>query len=337
MRAVLPKLPGEEAEIFNSFVAKLSNISEEQAAITQKSGEPGTSVSPHLLDFSGLRLDWLRLQIYLFIPTSPLNLVDNRRLVEHMHSTIFHTKLVDYLDELLRLVCDLSIFHFYPEIHTDFFNQCLRNPSQLRFAIVFPSLCARFTMACHDLCPEERAIIGQVAVRMAANQCQVLAERVCLYLLARVDKFGELADQLAPQNGVQLLIEDKPTGKKKKHKNKSNYRGHATFLNGLNGGLGGGNTGNSGSQSDSKRVRGVAPGPNGFGVGDLPGSESFRRSREEQTPFDKTLFTLSQLCFTVNHHCELHVFDQVIVPREILQLELQTQLIEVLSKYTTLV
>ncbi|CAL8091623.1 unnamed protein product [Calicophoron daubneyi] len=321
---VLSRLPSEEATMLSSISKQLSNLSDEPML---QDGSQSSADQFIMFDFSGIRLDWLRLQASLSCKNSPVMLADHHRLVEHLHSTIFHTKLVDYLDELLRLVSDMSIFSFYPSHFSDLFTHCLLCPAQLRFTIVFPSLCSHAIQACHDLCPEERTFLGRSSVHMAHHFCQKIADRVCADLLTRVDEFGNLADQLAPQNSVPWLGEGNQT-KKKKGKSTTQPNRSATD-NGISATV---------ATESSKLKQPIFPGKlasNSAGdVCFVPGTESFRRNREEQTPNDKTLFGLSQLCQAVNHYRELAVYDQIINPREVLQNEIQIRLIDVLASYT---
>ncbi|KAK4469709.1 hypothetical protein MN116_006617 [Schistosoma mekongi] len=305
---ILPHLNNEEAVIVTSISKQLCEIAD-NPIVHETNLSPMQSTN---FDFSGIRLDWLRLQACLSCEASVVNLNDYRRLVEHMNSTILHTKLVDYLDELLRLVSDMSIFIFYPTKFTELFSNCRICPAQLRFTIVFPSICSQAIQACHDLCPEERSHVGRNAASMCRHFCQEIAENICLYLFNRIDEFGNMADQLAPRNAVPWLMDEKPTKKNKKPV--INTRQNMDTITSAGG-------------VDSRKTRRYN-GPVNIGTTNkltslnnmsidsrfIPGIESFRYNREEQTVNDKTLFGLSQLCYSVNHHRELLVFDQVINP-----------------------
>lgn len=61
-------------------------------------------------DFRGIRLDWFRLQAYATSNRTGLNLKKNRELAALINQIVFHTKMVDYLDEMLIETSDLSIF-----------------------------------------------------------------------------------------------------------------------------------------------------------------------------------------------------------------------------------
>ncbi len=63
-----------------------------------------------LFDFRGLRLDWYRFQAYTSVSKGGLMVRDHRDLARHMNTIIFHTKMVDYLDEILVEASDISIY-----------------------------------------------------------------------------------------------------------------------------------------------------------------------------------------------------------------------------------
>lgn len=63
-----------------------------------------------IFDFQGLRIDWFRLQASTSVAKSPLPLLEKRELASLLDNIIFHSKMVDYLDEILVETSDLSIF-----------------------------------------------------------------------------------------------------------------------------------------------------------------------------------------------------------------------------------
>lgn len=74
-----------------------------------------------LFDLRALRLDWFRVQAYCssIIPsggyssnTSKLNLFEHRQLASQLDTAAHHTRMVDYLDEMLVDTSDLSLFWY---------------------------------------------------------------------------------------------------------------------------------------------------------------------------------------------------------------------------------
>ncbi|CAG2121653.1 unnamed protein product, partial [Medioppia subpectinata] len=63
----------------------------------------------------------------------------------------------------------------------------------------------------------------------------------------------------------------------------------------------------------------------GFQEEDKPGSESYRRSREELTTMDKLHMALTELCFAINYCGTILVWDHTFAPREYLTQHLETR------------
>ena len=105
----------------------------------------------------GLRLDWARLQSYLYSGSGKTNVLEQQRDLAALLNTIsFHTRMVDNLDEMIIETSDLSMFCFYSKFFEDNFQMCLEFPAQNRFIIAFPLICGHFSNITNDLCPEER-------------------------------------------------------------------------------------------------------------------------------------------------------------------------------------
>lgn len=315
LRPVLCRLPMNEVDIFNSMLTQLVEVEDKIASNTA-------------YEFTSLGLDWLRLQATLSAKDSPLVLADCHRLVEHLHSTIFHTRLVDQLDDLLRQVSDLSIFFFYRKKFEELFNSSLTYPSQLRYVGVFPTLCSAFTHACHKMCPKEHFFIGRIGADMSKMFCHKLTDSICNVFFTRMEQLCDLAEQLAPLNSVSKLLEDRTATKKRETTEET---GKYSELNGY--------VPASQQTTNPKRSRGGAPskgGPPIIPAKVTPGAESLRRDRVEQTDLDKTLFTLSQLCATLTYRREVYTFDETFDPRMFLQSELQARLFNRISAYAVI-
>lgn len=67
-------------------------------------------VSEDSVDLRSLRLDWFRFQAYVSMSRSSFSLNSDRRLAVTMNTTIFHLKMIDLIDEMLRETSDLSIY-----------------------------------------------------------------------------------------------------------------------------------------------------------------------------------------------------------------------------------
>lgn len=93
-------MPEEDSLLLDSTYANISTIHESQT-------------KTKVFDFRPLRLDWFRLQAYTSVSRYPFQLVtDLSPLAVCMNSIVYHTKMVDYLDQLLNETSDLSIFWY---------------------------------------------------------------------------------------------------------------------------------------------------------------------------------------------------------------------------------
>ncbi|VDN96393.1 unnamed protein product [Rodentolepis nana] len=292
------KLPRDEVEIFNGMLTQLREVEDVL-----------TSSAPRHCEFASLRLDWLRLQTVLFAKESPLPLVDCCRLATHLHSTTFHTRLIDQIEDLLRQVSDLSVYYFYWNKLEEVFNHSLVYPSQLRYSGVFLSMPASFTNTCHEMCPRERYLIGKTSGNLTRRFCRKLVDALCSSFFVHLEEMCNLAEQLAPQKSVPWLVEEKLMKKKSVEE----------------------------SGTMKKNKSGASGGQPAVNPIVMPGTESFRHNRIDQTSYDKTLFTLSQLCSALTFRKDLHAFEEVFDPRTVLQTELQLRIFEYLRPIVPIV
>lgn len=206
-------LSGYDAVVLNEKIQNLGGIPEDESIILSSfySTVAGLSVKQveenELFDFRGLRLDWLRLQAYSSIGKSPFHLRDNPQLARHINTMVFHTKMVDYLDEMLVETSDLSIYCFYTHIFENQFRQCMEFPAQHRYSIAFPMVCAHFMQATHELCPEERHSIGTTSVQYAHWYLKEMSEEVNQVITAICEEQCMLADRLLPKNGAAIIAQ----------------------------------------------------------------------------------------------------------------------------------
>ncbi|ELV10493.1 Nck-associated protein 1-like protein [Tupaia chinensis] len=135
--------PEEESIIMSSFVSTLSSLNLKQV-------DNGDT-----FEFSGLRLDWFRLQAYTSVAKAPLHLHENPDLAKVMNLIVFHSRMLDSVDKMLVETSDLSTFCFHLRTFEKMFAMTLEEPTMLRYAIAFPLICAHFVHCTHEMCPEE--------------------------------------------------------------------------------------------------------------------------------------------------------------------------------------
>ncbi|KAJ6644724.1 hypothetical protein lerEdw1_013614 [Lerista edwardsae] len=180
--------PEEESVIMSSFVSSLSSLTIKQVEEKEK------------FDFTGLRLDWFRLQAYTSVLKAPLQLRENHDIAKVMNLIVFHTKMLDSVEELLVETSDLSIFCFYVRLMEKLFTSTMEEPSMLRYAIAFPLLCASFSNAVNPLCPEEYPHLRGGALGICGAFLEEMSRQATTCILDASAEQCKLSEQLLPKH-----------------------------------------------------------------------------------------------------------------------------------------
>lgn len=262
--------PEDESIILSSLCSTIANLSVKQVEDNE------------IFDFQGLRLDWFRLQASTSVSKSPLPLIEKRDLASLLDTVVFHTKMVDYLDEILVETSDLSIFCFYNKIFEDQFHMCLEFPAQNRYIIAFPLICNHFQSCTHDLCPEERHHIRERSLSVVNMFLEEMAKEAKNIITTICDEQCTMSDKLLPKHCALPIAQI--VNRKKKDKNK---------------------------KSIPEMTK--------------PGTESYRKTREELTTMDKLHMALTELCFALNYCATINVWEYTFAPREYLHQHLENR------------
>jgi NCK-associated protein 1 len=91
-------LPEDEAILLSSFQSTISALSVKQIENNES------------INLRPLRLDWFRFQTYTSVCKLPFSLMKNTSLAKLLNTVSFHSKLVDFIEELILETSDLSIF-----------------------------------------------------------------------------------------------------------------------------------------------------------------------------------------------------------------------------------
>ncbi|VDI73343.1 NCK-associated protein 1, partial [Mytilus galloprovincialis] len=219
-------LSGYDSVLLNQLIQNLAVCPEDESIILSSLYNTVASLTVKqveenvLFDFRGIRLDWFRLQAYTSVGKAALILKDHIDIAKHMNTICFHTKMVDYLDQMLVETSDLSIYCFYTQIYEHQFKQCMEFPAQHRFSIVFPMICAHFMNATHELCPEERHSIGTTSVQYTHWFLKEMSDEVNQVITAICEEQCMLSDKLLPKHSADTIIQTaqkkRPQDKKKK-------------------------------------------------------------------------------------------------------------------------
>ncbi|XP_064347143.1 nck-associated protein 1-like isoform X2 [Camelus dromedarius] len=266
--------PEEESIIMSSFVSTLSSLNPKQVDNGEK------------FEFSGLRLDWFRLQAYTSVAKAPLHLHENPDLAKVMNLIVFHSRMLDSVENMLVETSDLSIFCFHLRTFEKMFAMTLEEPAMLRYAIAFPLICAHFVQCTHEMCPEEYPHLKNHGLHHCNSFLEELAKQTGNCVLEICAEQRNLSEQLLPKHCATTIS---------KAKNKKTMKQRQTPRKG-----------------EPER--------------DKPGAESHRKNRSIVTNMDKLHLNLTELALTMNHVHSFSVFEHTIFPSEYLSSHLEARL-----------
>uniref|UniRef100_A0A8R1DFA0 Membrane-associated protein gex-3 n=1 Tax=Caenorhabditis japonica TaxID=281687 RepID=A0A8R1DFA0_CAEJA len=291
-RYYLQYVSSYDSIVATEMVNNMGGLSEDEAIILTDFANSIGNINSDT-DLRALRLDWFRFQAWTSPARSHFHLSKNRPFAVMMNTSVFHLKMIDLLDEMLRETSDLSIYCFYQKLAERHWLSCLQLPAQARYVLSFARLAGHYTSALHDMCPEEKTFITEKALA----QCNSVIEETCkqvTFVLERVaeHEFG-LAYQMTP-SAVAIRVVANVFREK----------------------------GTSGKQAAM-----AAAAAKDFIVA---GEESYRVDRQALTMPDKLQTTLLELCAALGAHRQIHVADHTFAPRTYLSQSLETKFVEML-------
>lgn len=198
--------PEEESVILSSLYSTASNLSVKQVEEND------------VFDFRAFRLDWFRLQTFMSVAKTSVRITDHVPLARLIDSMVFHTRVVDNLDEILVETSDLSIFCFYSKMFEDQFHMCLEFPAQNRYIIAFPLICSHFQNCTHEMCPEERHHIRERSLSVVNMFLDEMAKEAKNIITTICDEQCTMADSLLPKHCAKILSATASRKKKDKIK-----------------------------------------------------------------------------------------------------------------------
>ncbi|OBS77371.1 hypothetical protein A6R68_16212 [Neotoma lepida] len=287
--------PEEESVIMSSFVSTLSSLSLKQVENEDK------------FDFSGLRLDWFRLQAYTSVLKAPLHLHENPDLAKVMNLIIFHSQMLDSVEKMLVETSDLSIFCFHLRTFEKMFAMTLEEPSMLRYTIAFPLICAHFVHCTHEMCPEEYPHLKNHGLHHCNSFLEELAKQTSNCVLEICAEQRNLSEQVALILLLAMTLVSPSTVSVPKLLPKH----CATTI----------------SKAKNKKSMKQRQAPRkGEPERDKPGAESHRKNRSLVTNMDKLHLNLTELALAMNHVYSFSVFEHTIFPSEYLSSHLEARL-----------
>uniref|UniRef100_A0A8C5P9F7 NCK associated protein 1 like n=1 Tax=Leptobrachium leishanense TaxID=445787 RepID=A0A8C5P9F7_9ANUR len=180
--------PEEESVIMSSFVSTLSALNVKQVD------------NKETFDFNALRLDWFRLQAYTSVSKAPLSLRDNPDLGKVMNLIMFHSWMLDSIEELITETSELSTFCFHVRIFERMFSLTMEEPSMLRYSIAFPMICAHFSSSTHAMCPEEYPHLKSCGLGRCNSFLDEISKQASSCIMDICAEQSNLSEKLLPKH-----------------------------------------------------------------------------------------------------------------------------------------
>ncbi|KAM8977568.1 nck-associated protein 1-like [Pelodytes ibericus] len=180
--------PEEESVIMSSFVNTLSALNVKQVD------------NKETFDFRALRMDWFRLQAYTSVTKSPLSLRENPDLGKVMNLIMFHSLMLDSIEELIIETSDLSTFCFHVRTFEKMFSSTMEEPSALRYCIAFPMICCHFSYSIHEMCPEEYPHLKNCSLGLCNNFLDEISRQASSCVMDMCAEQSSLSEKLLPKH-----------------------------------------------------------------------------------------------------------------------------------------
>uniref|UniRef100_A0A8C3SND7 Uncharacterized protein n=1 Tax=Chelydra serpentina TaxID=8475 RepID=A0A8C3SND7_CHESE len=198
--------PEEESIIMSSFVSTLSSL-------TLKQGVRWLPRTLGLGSFSPPSLP--PTQAYTSVAKAPMQLRESPDVSRVMNLIMFHSKMLDSLEELVVETSDLSAFCFYVRPFEKLFALTMEEPAMLRFTIAFPLVCSHFAHCTHPMCPEEYPHLKSCSLGLCNNFLEEIAKQATNCIMDACAEQRKLSEQLLPKHCASTISKAR---NKKAHK-----------------------------------------------------------------------------------------------------------------------
>ncbi|CAJ0942504.1 unnamed protein product, partial [Mesorhabditis belari] len=271
-------LQNDEAQLLQSFVRDISL--------------PGSLVE-QMLALRAKRLDWFRFQALTSMAKFSFDLSLCRPLADMMNTTVFHLRMIDQQEEMLKETSDLSIYCFYVRTLERHWRQCLSLPTSCRYTLAFARLCSHFASSLHEMCPEEKSHVIERSLAMCNSVLDELCETIGGVIIHLWEHELQLADQTSATQVAQQIVSQVLRDRVKASKSSANLP-QTDFI--------------------------------------LAGEESQRLDRHELTYQDRRQTTLIELCCAISSVKQVVVAEHIFAPREYLYQHLENRFSEMVIR-----
>ncbi|XP_039373593.1 nck-associated protein 1-like [Mauremys reevesii] len=138
-------------------------------------------------------------QAYTSVAKAPMQLRESPDVGRVMNLIMFHSKMLDSLEELVVETSDLSAFCFYVRPFEKLFALTMEEPAMLRFTIAFPLVCSHFAHCTHPMCPEEYPHLKSCSLGLCNNFLEEIAKQAANCIMDTCAEQRKLSEQQGPE------------------------------------------------------------------------------------------------------------------------------------------
>ncbi|XP_039370371.1 nck-associated protein 1-like isoform X2 [Mauremys reevesii] len=142
---------------------------------------------------------------YTSVAKAPMQLRESPDVGRVMNLIMFHSKMLDSLEELVVETSDLSAFCFYVRPFEKLFALTMEEPAMLRFTIAFPLVCSHFAHCAHPMCPEEYPHLKSCSLGLCNNFLEEIAKQAANCIMDTCAEQRKLSEQLLPKHCASTI------------------------------------------------------------------------------------------------------------------------------------
>ncbi|TRY86597.1 hypothetical protein DNTS_018583 [Danionella cerebrum] len=142
---------------------------------------------------------------YSSVNKAALVLKDYPDLARVMNLCVFHTLMLDGVEELLLQTADLSALCFHVRVFEKLFSQNVEDTGVQRYLLSFPLLCSHFHQSLHPLCPEETEEVEKQSLKVCVSFLEEISRQTCSVILEICSEQRNLHQKLLPVHSAETI------------------------------------------------------------------------------------------------------------------------------------
>eukprot|EP01087_Luapelamoeba_hula_P014697 TRINITY_DN4352_c0_g1_i1.p1 TRINITY_DN4352_c0_g1~~TRINITY_DN4352_c0_g1_i1.p1 ORF type:complete len:922 (+),score=120.84 TRINITY_DN4352_c0_g1_i1:139-2904(+) len=189
---------GDAGPIIQDVLRELSNINPQALA---------SADSTQTFDFTGLRLNWYRVEAKMSATAANLTVSQAKELVHRGRLIYLHSRNVDQLEEQIEEYASLKMLWYFRDLLVDSFEKAINDgPCNPLYTTGYLHLLAEFPENTTPFLPEEKEFIGPECVQMAQSFLDKITQRVAQIMMEIGTQYLTFNDQLKPENAAYPLL-----------------------------------------------------------------------------------------------------------------------------------